>query len=600
MSADCVVAARASKSRAIAAEQIAAKDLLCLTVYNEPVAELQRSLTAVASALDFLAVDDAIAAREFGVSIIIDGARCAHQSVLAWLQQVDLLESVNSGWHFGFISLSELSARAVPAPLKIPVWVYIKAENRGKLDSHAQFFDRLCALLNPQRVYQLDVGTTIAPTALRETIATFIKNDNVGAISSRCAAVAPSIEDGIVPSWQFFDTTQQLSSQWPIECLTGYLSVIPGQFCAFRWNALYQNGASDSPLRHYLRGVDASSLYEKIMFLAEDRIIGQALTLAENKEWRIEYGVGVKAENDACATLPELMRQRRRWNNGANACRLDLLLKWPRLLLRHDRSPTQKAKFSLAMLWQLVLFLSQVLAPVCFVASTQLLLTSITIFWQQGSYFLPLVLLVCITLAIFSSHSDLRLSQPSLLLTLRLALRDYGWWGALLSSIALLVDVVSFKSALILVLWQFLPLLITTSLYPTKRNILWRRYAEYFWLNPFMSMLQWAYSLATLGNTTWGTKGLRNSRAVSIDLRTAWALPLWIIVNVLVGWYWLRTPGMVLSDMPLLKELSVLVGCVGVIGSLIFFGAHAINAVTKRRTEKAQLKLVSITSSAGM
>ena len=82
------------------------------------------------------------------------------------------------------------------------------------------------------------------------------------------------------------------------------------------------------PLDAYLRGLNAVAPLERVMFLAEDRVFGNEIVLAQDKSWRIGYCPTAEATTDACDTFGELLRQRRRWQNSALAVRLWL---WGRL-----------------------------------------------------------------------------------------------------------------------------------------------------------------------------------------------------------------------------------------------------------------------------
>lgn len=568
----------------VPAWEFVVNDLLCLTAYNEPLHQLQLSLDSVALALHELAKHRLDAAQQFGVCLIFDGVAHASAEALAWLRKLHLLPAIagaeDLNWHSATLPLRTLSpaleviAQVAAVPLLIPVWVLVKPTNRGKLNSHANFFDGLCALMQPLNVYQLDVGTTIAPSALIETMHCFERDENIGAISSRCAAVAPSCKDGVISAWQFFDTSHQLSTQWPIECLTGYLSVIPGQFCAFRWSALYQNGNKDSPLRQYLRGADVPSLYERIMFLAEDRVVGQALTLSPAKEWKLEYGVEVQATNDACTSLRELMRQRRRWNNGANACRLHLLWRWREFLRRDDRTAAQKTRFSGAMVWQLLLFVTQVFAPAVFAANIGAIGSAIKIALREGRPLLPMAMGVCVM-----SGALFWRGIPKLGTRHWAIFRDSLWWIAMLAYVGLLARVVSFKATAFVFGAQFLALHMTAHMYSNHSAVLWRRFPEYLWIDFPMRLMLWAYSLLKLDNTTWGTKGLRGTDAIKIDWRTVWAMPLWIALNITVSYGWHDAPGYFFRDLPLLMELSTLMCSASIVGSLLYFAKRKLTAL---------------------
>ena len=70
----------------------------------------------------------------------------------------------------------------------------------------------------------------------------------------------------------------------PIESMCGYLTVLPGAFSAFRWDAV-----QGDPLRAYFLGLYAQSelnAFESNMFLAEDRILCLEIVAKESCAYR--------------------------------------------------------------------------------------------------------------------------------------------------------------------------------------------------------------------------------------------------------------------------------------------------------------------------
>jgi len=77
----------------------------------------------------------------------------------------------------------------------------------------------------------------------------------------------------------------------PSESVFGYISVLPGAFSAYRYNAL-MNG----PLEKYLKGettndsgATKTGIFEANMYLAEDRILSFELIIKKNESWKLKY-----------------------------------------------------------------------------------------------------------------------------------------------------------------------------------------------------------------------------------------------------------------------------------------------------------------------
>lgn len=496
-----------------------------MTLFNEPLVELQRSLSSLAANLGQTA-----RVPPLGIALVLDGLLQAHAEVLAWLQQqgfaVDL--PYCDDWQQCTLAPSAWQGQAATGDATLPVWLYIKRENRGKLDSHAVFFETLCRALQPEIVFQLDVGTTLGPQALQRTLAHFVRSPQVGALSSRCAAQAPEPNDGFVRAWQFFDTTAQLATVWPTEELCGQLSVIPGQFCALRWSALtHAPAGAITPLQRYLRGLSTSSRFERTMFLAEDRVIGQALTLAEGAAWKLTYGDDVEATNDACETLPELMRQRRRWNNGANACRVALLARWPEILRQRERSFQHKAHVSAGLGWQALQLLQQVLGPGALLCTLWLMAVALRTAWGQGHHALCAMMVA----------GGLVGTAASLVSSQRLA--QVAWWCATLGcGLVMGLSGLSLNGMALMFGPPVLTLALIAWRYPQHFALILRRGPQHLWCDGLMRLLLWGYSLYRLGDVSWGTKGLHHARHSSRWWHNPawWALPTWVGLNLAVAW----------------------------------------------------------------
>ncbi|CAG8514246.1 17820_t:CDS:2 [Dentiscutata erythropus] len=76
----------------------------------------------------------------------------------------------------------------------------------------------------------------------------------------------------------------------PSESVFGYISVLPGAFSAYRYEALL-NG----PLEKYLKGeyddsgATKTSIFEANMYLAEDHILSFELVIKKDESWKLKY-----------------------------------------------------------------------------------------------------------------------------------------------------------------------------------------------------------------------------------------------------------------------------------------------------------------------
>ncbi|KAG8897291.1 Chitin synthase, class 2, partial [Tulasnella sp. 403] len=78
------------------------------------------------------------------------------------------------------------------------------------------------------------------------------------------------------------------------------------------------------PLASYFKGenlhggaADGAGLFEKNMYLAEDRILCFEIVTKKKEAWTLKYVKSAKAATDVPTTVPEFISQRRRWLNGS-------------------------------------------------------------------------------------------------------------------------------------------------------------------------------------------------------------------------------------------------------------------------------------------
>jgi len=116
------------------------------------------------------------------------------------------------------------------------------------------------------------------------------------------------------------------------------VSVLPGAFSAYRYRAIlgrpleqYFHGDHSLADRLGDKGINGMSIFQKNMFLAEDRILCFELVAKANDRWTLTYVKPSKAETDVPEQAAELIGQRRRWLNGSFAASVYALVNFYRL-----------------------------------------------------------------------------------------------------------------------------------------------------------------------------------------------------------------------------------------------------------------------------
>jgi len=129
-----------------------------------------------------------------------------------------------------------------------------------------------------------------------------------------------SQEKGVSSSYfvkaaQFFEYKMGHSPDKACESFFGFNSVLPGAYSMFRWKAI-----KGEPLDEFFRSVTSTetpSCAEANEYLAEDRVMCLQIYIKKNHKYHLAYLPDAKAFTDAPGNLATLIKQRRRWMNGA-------------------------------------------------------------------------------------------------------------------------------------------------------------------------------------------------------------------------------------------------------------------------------------------
>lgn len=203
----------------------------------------------------------------------------------------------------------------------------LKEQNKKKLNSHRWFFNAFGPLINPNVCILLDVGTKPTGTSIYELWKCFDKHAHVGGACGEicvdtgrgCGLLATSP----LAASQNFEYKMSNILDKPLESVFGYISVLPGAFSAYRYKALLNGPDGNGPLNSYFKGETMhggssdAGLFERNMYLAEDRILCFEIVTKKREGWTLKYVKSAKASTDVPTTVAEFISQRRRWLNGS-------------------------------------------------------------------------------------------------------------------------------------------------------------------------------------------------------------------------------------------------------------------------------------------
>ncbi|KAF8347016.1 glycosyltransferase family 2 protein [Amanita rubescens] len=203
----------------------------------------------------------------------------------------------------------------------------LKEQNKKKLNSHRWFFNAFGPLINPNVCILLDVGTKPTGTSIYELWKCFDKHSSVG---GACGEICVDTGRGCsllltspLAASQNFEYKMSNILDKPLESVFGYISVLPGAFSAYRYRALLNGPDGKGPLASYFKGEQMhggtikAGLFERNMYLAEDRILCFEIVTKKREGWTLKYVKSAKASTDVPTTVPEFISQRRRWLNGS-------------------------------------------------------------------------------------------------------------------------------------------------------------------------------------------------------------------------------------------------------------------------------------------
>jgi len=531
----------------------------CVTLYNEHGENLAQTICSVVDGIKYCSASKEGGNENVYICIIVDGVNNAHDSTLQWLREKELLSSPYSleiercatyyyeddisgvVSKFGSVKATEECITSVG---KIGFLVILKELNRGKLHSHSLFFSEICERLGPTYCFQLDVGTIVDVKAYHQICREMDNRRDIGAIAPCISTKHPNQQGCAVAMWQHMDFVVQKTVGWPSEVATGHLSVIPGQFCVIRWEALRSKDLtgqptaidlSDQPIARYLRGVEGLGAIQRIMYLAEDRVMGNEIVLQDGPRWRLEYDSSSKATTDACPTIMELLRQRRRWNNSSMVCRVHFIARLPQVLKQESRSFGSKLSFMISSIYQAILLLIDFFIPAIQFSFFYTLYKSILIansLMKEATLF-SLVLFLIVTLVV-----EINL-HPNLTERRRRAQDGALKLSAAVASTASVFAVSKFLPTPYMAL-IYAPILMFLAaciiVFGSKFARIFIMYPYYMIINSFISPLISFYSMLRFDRVSWGTKGLVSEEESIISKRLKRLRNIvfssWLLANV--------------------------------------------------------------------
>ncbi|CAH6723232.1 chitin synthase 2 [[Candida] jaroonii] len=251
----------------------------------------------------------------------------------------------------------------------------LKEKNTRKINSHRWCLQSFAPILNPKVVMLLDCGTVPAKSAVYHLWRSFHDENVAGACGEMKTSLGPGKKLLINPlvAAQNFEYKISNVLDKPMESVFGFISVLPGAFSAYRYEALL-NVNGQGPLEKYFKGEylhdrnddpddDEHDLRDKNfrevgiftrnMYLAEDRILCFELVAKKGYNYILRYVSEAKAETDVPETIEDFVLQRRRWLNGSLFAAIYSIVHWTNIW-KSNHSLLRKLFLQLEFYYQLV------------------------------------------------------------------------------------------------------------------------------------------------------------------------------------------------------------------------------------------------------
>lgn len=348
------------------------KFIVSVTMYNEEPEELIRTIRGICEcirAMTLKTADDELW-RKFVCVITVDGKNVMSKKTIELMKNAGLISPnkmrmkenlENIGVH-----LFQTTAIFVDDPvdnldfLPLQTMVVVKEKNSGKISSHWWLFEGFCDILCPKYVILLDVGTRPVRKAFYHIYRCFQRNSRIAAISGEMTTSEYGTVSTLVAA-QHFEYKISTILDRAIESVSGYLSVLPGSFSAYRYETL-----RGDPLRVYFKTCEQNNLmsaFESNMYLVEDRLWCMELFTHKDNNYTLHWEREAISEMDVCMSISELMKQRRRWINGSSCALIDMIAKFPRILFHKHHSVLRKLLVLVDFIYYLILLASVWTSP---------------------------------------------------------------------------------------------------------------------------------------------------------------------------------------------------------------------------------------------
>jgi len=341
--------------------------LICITIYNENSFDLQATLQGVLKNIENL-TQDRVCPGKFCITLIQDGLEKLHPNMTEYGESMNLfflrnIEDSDPNTLHLYATEFTLAKNNHESYPTVTLVTGVKQSNKGKINSHRWFFKCICHYINPKYCVLMDCGTIPNDYSIYKLIEEMQINPQVG---GACGNILPE-DPKVCHLLEISQDIEYRVSHFMDKCLEslfGFVTVLPGAFCGYRWEAI--NGDPLDEYYFYSYREDAVvNCWRANMFLAEDQLLGTATVLRKDKNYLLSYLSDAKVSTDVPSTYQSIMQQRRRWINGARFAYFQTLVMFANLQ-KTNHSFCRKFFLTVFFLYQSFNLLIGTFAPAVF------------------------------------------------------------------------------------------------------------------------------------------------------------------------------------------------------------------------------------------